>query len=102
MLARNFYVDDFLASAPTEEEALNIIEEGVSRLKRYDLKLCKVQSNAPLISAKYPPEDSPKTVTFKAQDNSPTESSDSSSSLGLQWTISSDDFSSNVMAPIVP
>ena len=48
-LSEQFYVDDFCASAPTDEEALNLLNEGISRLQRYDLNLCKVQSNSELI-----------------------------------------------------
>ena len=39
-LAEGSYVDYLLASQPTEEDALNLINTGVSRTKRYDLKLC--------------------------------------------------------------
>ena len=44
ILANGFYVDDLLASQPTEEDALRLIQTAISRLARYDLKLCKVNS----------------------------------------------------------
>ena len=78
ILTRNFYVDDLLASAPTEESALHLIQEGIARLKRYDLNLCKVQSNAPLITQNYPSSEPPKIITFSDPDNSPSGSSSTS------------------------
>ena len=56
ILAGGFYVDDLLTSQPTEEDALNLIKTAIYRLGRYDLKLCKVQSNAQLIRQAYPIE----------------------------------------------
>ena len=39
-LAEGFYVDDLLASEPIQEATLNLINTGISRLDRHDLKLC--------------------------------------------------------------
>ena len=41
-LTKEFYVDDYVAAADTEQEALEMITEGIRRFKRYDMKLCKV------------------------------------------------------------
>ena len=57
LLAEGFYVDDLLASQPTEKDALNLINTAISRLGRYDLNLCKVQSNANLVRKAYPPKE---------------------------------------------
>ena len=53
-LAEGFYVDDLLTSQPTEKDALNLTRTGISRLKRNDLHLCKVQSNSELVRQAYP------------------------------------------------
>lgn len=45
VLENSFYVDDFLTSQPTPERALVLIKKRIARFQRYDLKLCKVQSN---------------------------------------------------------
>ena len=45
-LTKRFYVDDYVAAAETEQEALEIVEEGIRRFQRYSLNLCKVQSNS--------------------------------------------------------
>ena len=50
-LSQQFYVDDFLASEPTQQAALDLINEGIARFKRYDLKLCKVQCNAETVGS---------------------------------------------------
>ena len=47
-LSDAFYVDDLLTSQPTEKATLNLTHTAISRLDRYDLKLCKVQSNSEL------------------------------------------------------
>ena len=51
-LAEGFYVDDLLASKPTEEELLDLTQTGISRLEKHDLKLCKVPSNSNLVRSK--------------------------------------------------
>ena len=55
-LTKQFYVDDYVAAAETEQEALEMIKEGIRRFQRYDMKLCKVQSNSELVRRAYPPE----------------------------------------------
>ena len=91
-LAEGFYVDDLLASKPTEEELLDLTQTGISRLEEHDLKLCKVQSNSNLVRSKYPPKEPlPEVIEFSKSDpNQPTEET---SSLGLQWHILQDTFS---------
>ena len=92
MLSRHFYVDDLLNSHPTPQEALYSIREGISRLQRYDLKLCKVQSNADLVRKAFPSKELlPNLMELKPADNTDSEQ-DQSSSLGLQWNIKEDIF----------
>ena len=92
ILAGGFYVDDLLTSQPTEEDALNLIKTAIYRLGRYDLKLCKVQSNAQLIRQAYPTEDkTPEIMTLK--DWNAINPDQESTSLGLQWHIDKDTFS---------
>ena len=49
VMVNQFYVDDLLFSSPSEERALQILTEGIRRLDRYQLNLCKVRSNSQLI-----------------------------------------------------
>ena len=92
LLAEGFYVDDLLASQPTEEDALRLIETAISRLQRYDLNLCKVQSNAKLVRKAYPPKEAlPEVLNFI--ENDPV---NNTTSLGLQWHIAHDTFSIKV------
>ena len=55
-LSHQFYVDDFLHSEPTPKLALSTIHEAISRLQRYQMKLCKVQLNAELVRRAFPNE----------------------------------------------
>ena len=87
ILVQQFYVDDFLASLPTQEEALAVINEGIDRLARYNLKLCKIQSNCPIIQQAHPnAEKLPSILSLSPRDpitNAPTDET----SLGLQWNL---------------
>ena len=40
----------------TEKDALRLIQTAISRLGRYDLNLCKVQSNTKKVREAYPPQ----------------------------------------------
>ena len=89
LLAEGFYVDDLLASQPTEEDALRLIETAISRLQRYDLNLCKVQSNAKLVRKAYPPKEAlPDVLSLSGYDPA-----NEATSLGLQWHVARDTFS---------
>ena len=91
-LSQPFYVNDFLASEPTQHAALDLINEGIARFERYDLKLCKVQSNAEMVRQAYPSsKPPPTTVNLAPIDPSSTEPSDGAS-LGLQWDLQDDVF----------
>ena len=82
-LAEGFYVDDLLTSQPTEEDALHLIQTAISRMQRYDLNLCKVHSNAQLVSQAYPPDEPPPdTINLKERD--PTLNEEQTTSLGMQ------------------
>ena len=91
--AQQFYVDDFLASAPTPEAALCLIDEGISRFKRYGLKLCKVQSNSDVIRQAYPSKSKIQTKIDLAPCDPLTSEPANGKSLGLQWDIEKDKFS---------
>ena len=85
MLSRNFYVDDFLHSQPTEEQALHVLEEGIKRVRRYDLNLCKVQSNSELVRNAFPSNEPLPTVMELKSAESMDPDQENTSSLGLQW-----------------
>ena len=53
-LVYNFYVEHFLVSEESPKAALRLIQEGISRFFRYDLKLCKVQSRSEEIREAFP------------------------------------------------
>ena len=101
ILTEGFYVDDLLASQPTEEDALHLIETAISRMKRYDLNLCKVISNAQLVRQAYPPKEPlPEVMNF--QRDNPNDPTEESTSLGLQWHIKQDTFSIKTEHKICP
>ena len=90
VLSQQFYVDDFLASETTPEAALQLLNEGIQRLGRYQMKLCKVQSNSELVRKAHPASD-PRPITI---DLTPIDPSNATgTSLGLQWHIQDDEFS---------
>ena len=61
-------------------------------MQRYDLNLCKVHSNAQLVSQAYPPDEPPPdTINLKERD--PTLNEEQTTSLGMQWHLQSDVFS---------
>ena len=96
-LADGFYVDDLLTSKPTEKDALNLIQTGISRTERYDLKLCQVQSNSQMVRKAYPPKDPlPEVITLR-EEQIPNMPEEESSSLGLQWHVKQDAFSIKVV-----
>merc|ERR1712074_135721 len=72
-----------------------------SRMKRYDLNLFKVISNAQLVRQAYPPKEPlPEVVNLQPNDaNNPAEES---TSLGLQWHIKQDTFSIKTEHKICP
>ena len=84
-------MENLLASQLTEEDALKLIQTGISCLKRYYFHPCKVQSNAELVRQTYQPEEPlPEVINLSEENNNPTEES---TSLGLQWHIKEDTFS---------
>ena len=82
-------MDDLLASMPTEQDALHLIRTAISRLRRYDLNSCKVQSNSSKVRQEYPPKEPlPEIISLK--EDTPYNPADESTSLGLQWHIKHD------------
>ena len=92
VLSKQFYVDDLMASAATPEEAKNLLQEGITRLARYELKLCKIQSNCAEIRDFFPAAESLPAIV----DLSPADPSNATPqmghSLGLQWDTVDDLF----------
>ena len=79
---------------PNQEKrmALKLIQTAIYRLGRYDLNLCKVQSNAQLVRDAYPTTETlPEIINLKEGDM--TDLEEESTSLGLQWHIKKDTFS---------
>ena len=92
-LSKNFYVDDFMNSQPTQQESLYVINEGIRRFRRYDLNLYKVQSNALSVRQECPPaEPLVDIVELSPNGSTPEEEREKTSTLGLQWHIQQDIF----------
>ena len=88
---RNFYVDDGLASFPTEEEALDMLLRTQTVLKREGkLRFHKFASNSQQVMDALPPEDRAKDL---GDINLDLNSAPVQRSLGLAWNLQSDAFS---------
>ena len=92
ILSQQFYVDDFIASAATPEEASFLLQEGIERLGRCQMKLGKIQSNCPEVRNLFPDSQPPPPTV----DLSPADTSEPAPqmghSLGLQWDTTNDLF----------
>jgi len=93
VLSQQIYVDDLLASRPTQEETEQLLEEAITRFQRYQLEFCKIASNVPRIQDKYP--NSMKGAQMKNLSPIEAQTSDPEKgrSLGLQWNMKTDRFS---------
>ena len=88
---RNFYVDDGLASFPTEEEALDMLLRTQTVLKQEGkLRFHKFASNSQQVMDALPPEDRAKDL---GDINLDLNSAPVQRSLGLAWNLQSDAFS---------
>ena len=92
VLDKGFYVDTLLTSQLTEENNLDLIQTAISRIERYDLNLCKVQSNVqPVRKACPSKEPMPERITLR-QGETPKVPDEESSTLDLQWHVKQDVF----------
>ncbi|KAL4006299.1 tumor suppressor p53-binding protein 1 [Sarotherodon galilaeus] len=92
-IERDFYVDDALKSFPTEERAIQVLQQAQQALASSNLRLHKVISNRPTVLEAFPPEDRAKNIgnlDLCAQD-SPVQRS-----LGLLWNVNTDTFTFKV------
>ena len=86
-------MDDYVAAAETEQKALDMVKEGIRRFLRYDMKLCKVQSNSELIRRAFPSEDDRQTVKVLGPVDLNTDQPEKrNTALGLQWDIQNDTY----------
>ena len=87
-------MDDYVAAAETEEEALEMLNEGIRRFQRYSMKLCKVQSNSALVRQAYPPEDKESAIkTLGPVEFNTAQPEKRNTALGLQWNLQQDTYS---------
>ena len=110
ILARQFYVDDILASGENPERIAHLLGQGRFNLQRYNLKLCQINSNSPEVRNQFPESlPLPAIVNFLPNDSSFLEEKEDktdsaigeeeesehapSHSLGLQWDTTKDDLS---------
>ena len=92
--SKQYYVDDLLASKDSSKQVIETLEEARSRLGRYNLWLCKIESNNPEVLAHVPnakrlppivelPSDAVSCdVLYDGSDSAETTTS---SALGVQW-----------------
>ena len=90
-LSKQFYVDDYLGSAHTERSGLGMLTEGIGRFRRCQFKLCKVQSNSPMIREAFSDGTASKTVVdLSPVDLSAASTEKPNTALGLQWNLVTD------------
>lgn len=86
---RNFYVDDGLASFPTEADAIKILQTSQEMLAESNIRLHKIASNSSSVMQAFPTEDWAKGVKdFDFGGESPP----LQRSLGLGWNLVTDSF----------
>ncbi|XP_060787641.1 uncharacterized protein LOC132892997 isoform X1 [Neoarius graeffei] len=90
---RNFYVDDGLASLPTEAEAIHLLQTTQTLLSESNLRLHKIASNSVNVLKAFPKEDHAENIKdLDLEGDTPH----IQRSLGLTWEITSDTFSFQV------
>ncbi|XP_075315887.1 uncharacterized protein LOC142375626 [Odontesthes bonariensis] len=86
---RNFYVDDALASFPTETDAIKVLQSSQEMLAESNIRLHKIASNSSSVMQAFPTEDWAKGVKdFDFGGESPS----LQRSLGLSWNLVTDSF----------
>ena len=87
-IERNFYMDDYLDSLPTEKEAISISQQLMDTLSKSGFRLTKWLSNSQVVINSLPTSEvSPKLVNLDL-DKLPLERA-----LGMLWDPNSDEFS---------
>lgn len=90
---RHFYVDDALASFPSEEEAIDVLRRTREMLSGSNIKLHKIASNSSVVMEAFPLEDRSK--EFKDLDLG-VDPLPMQRSLGLIWNLEKDSFTFQV------
>lgn len=90
---RNFYVDDGLASFPSETDAINILKTSQEMLAESNIRLHKIASNSRVVMQAFPPEDQAKDLKNLDLDVEPLPPQ---RSLGLTWNLDTDSFTFHV------
>lgn len=96
---RNFYVDDGLASFPTETDAIKVLQTSQEMLTESNIRLHKIASNSSSVMQAFPTEDWAKDV--KDFDFG-GESLPLQRSLGLSWNLVTDSFTFRVSSEEKP
>ena len=97
-ISENFYVDDWLQSAASDEEAIKVIKDARSMSKEANVRLHKFVSNSQKVSDSIPESE-------RAQRNTHDlvfEEDHLDRVLGLQWSTTEDDFHFNLDVPVKP
>ena len=97
-ISENFYVDDWLQSAASDEEAIKVIKDARSMCKEANVRLHKFVSNSQKVSDSIPESE-------RAQRNTHDlvfEEDHLDRVLGLQWSTTEDDFHFNLDVPVKP
>ncbi|XP_028254480.1 uncharacterized protein LOC114430714 [Parambassis ranga] len=94
-IVRHFYVDDGLASSPTQKEAVDILTEAQKMLAESNLKLHKIASNCPEVMEAFPAEERAKDLKDLdlRLDYLPLQRS-----LGVLWDLETDSFTFQVQS----
>lgn len=91
-IVRNFYVDDGLASFPTMGQAVSVVKGTQNALlEGGNLRLHKIASNSDKVMAQFPAEDLAKGIEIFNLNN---EDLPLHHSLGLEWELATDTFTS--------
>ncbi|XP_068204676.1 uncharacterized protein [Palaemon carinicauda] len=85
----NFYVDDYLKSVPSEEQALRLVKDVTAALKERGFRLTRFVSNSKLVLKSIPQEDRSKDRQTCDLDYDELHVE---RALGLQWNIENDYF----------
>ena len=96
---REFYVDDGLASLPSEEEAVSLLKAARGMLGISNLRLHKIASNCPVVMQAFPASEYAKNLKEldPESDSLPIQSS-----LGLNWDLRKDTFTFRVSSTEKP
>ncbi|XP_034547118.1 uncharacterized protein LOC117818374 isoform X1 [Notolabrus celidotus] len=88
-IMRNFYVDDALASFPTNDEAISVLKRTKDMLAESSIKLHKIASNSRVVMDAFSPEERAKDLVNLELTIDPLPLQHS---LGLTWSLQTDTF----------